>query len=307
MKIIKYIKACVLFSLIIVIACNKNDSKIGTESIDDLINTNSDYSLYAYGVKKAHLDIFTKGGGPFTFFVPTNDAFAASGINSISDLDRIDSLSLAIILSYHFQSGNRTFYEILKGPNATMTSQTGVTQYSSRYDDGSAYINGVKLLDQGTAASNGRVYSMAELIPFLLSNTNVDIINSIGAKLMVQAIIKTSTSSTFNTNPSTIFAIPDSVMKANGYDSTSIASLSGTSLTALSNILKYHIIPQRIFKSDFKTASYTTRYTNNSISVTFNNGIFIKGKNNTLTYQASGGNNITTTGVIYLINGILKP
>ncbi|ULT45692.1 hypothetical protein KRR40_22105 [Niabella defluvii] len=48
--------------------------------------------------------------------------------------------------------------------------------------------------------------------------------------LMLQAITKTATTTSFTTTPSTVFAIPNSVMLANGYDSTTIANISGQPL-----------------------------------------------------------------------------
>lgn len=124
---------------------------------------------------------------------------------------------------------------------------------------------------------------------------------------MLQAITKTAATTSFTTTPATVFAIPNSVMLANGYDSTTIANISGAALTALNNTLRYHVIPQRIFKSDFRTGNQVTRFPSNSVTIEGVVGNFtIKGKSNPTGVPV--GNGIATgSGVFYTISQMLKP
>jgi uncharacterized surface protein with fasciclin (FAS1) repeats len=301
-----------ILMFLLIAGCDKKDDDIAstTENLDEVINSNPDYSMFAYAVKKANLEIFTKGGGPFTFFIPNNEGFSKIGINSTADIDQLDPLFLAIFTTYHFQGVKRTFYEVPEGPNATMSTQPGVVQYGSRNTQtDKAYINGVELLDKGTETSNGIYYNINEVIqPPFYSNALV-MMQALGSNysLMSQAITKTATTTSFTTTPSTVFAIPNSVMLANGYDSTTIANISGTAATALTNTLKYHVIPQRIFKSDFKPGNALTRYTSNSVTIGGSIGNFtIKGNGNPAAVPV--GNGIATgTGVFYSISQLLKP
>lgn len=297
--------------LLFVVSCTKDDTPAATtQNLDEVINSNADFSMFAHAIKKSKLDIFTKGPGPFTFFIPSNSSFAAAGYNSIADLDKLDPLFLAILTTYHFQGVERTFYEIPEGPNASMSTQTGLVQYGTRLvKEGKAFINGVEILDKGTKAANGIYFKAAELIqPPYFSNALL-MMESMGGNfsLMLQAISKTSSNTSFTTTASTVFGIPNSVMLANGYDSLTIANISGTAATTLANTLKYHVIPQRIFKSDFRLGNVVTRYTGNSVTIggTFGN-YTIKGKNNPGAIAV--GNGVATgSGVFYSINQMLKP
>lgn len=298
--------------LVLLISCKKDDTPVSTtQNTDEVLNSNPDFSMYAYAVKKANLEIFTKGVGPYTFYIPSNSSFAAIGLNSTADIDKLDPLFLAVLTTYHFQGTFRTFYEIPEGPNASMSTQTGVVQYGTRSPKtDKAYLNGVELLDKGTVTSNGLYFKVADVIqpPYFVSAiAQMQSYSSNNYSLMLQAIAKTATTTSFTTTASTVFGIPNSVMVANGYDSTSIANLTGGPLTALTNILRYHVIPQRIFKSDFRVGDVVTRFTNNSVTISGTPGNFsVKGKSNTSAVPV--GNGIATgSGVFYSISQMLKP
>lgn len=299
--------------LVLVTSCQKDEEPVSTaQSIDEVLNSTPDFSMYAYIIKKANLEIFTKGIGPYTFFIPSNSSFAALGLNTPADVDKLDPLYLVVLGTYHFQGVKRTFYEIPEGPNASMNTQTNVVQYGTRNSKtDKAYINGVEVLDKGTETSNGIYFKVADIIqpPFFSSAiTQMQASSSNNNySLMLQAIAKTATTTSFTTTPATVFAIPNSVMLANGYDSTTIANISGTAATALTNTLRYHVLPQRIFKSDFRVGNQFTRFTSNSVTIEGTLGSFtIKGKNNPTGVPV--GNGIATgSGVFYSISQMLKP
>lgn len=300
-----------LIVLIMGASCKKEEGVVKTsQNIDEVINSNPDFSTFAYAIKKANLEIFTKGGGPFTFFIPSNSSFASIGINSSADIDKLDPLFLAIITTYHFQGVKRTFYEIPEGPNASMGSQTGVVQYGTRSPQtDKAYINGVEIMDKGTETSNGLYFKVAEVIQPPYYSNALQMMQALGGNysLMLQAIAKTATTTSFTTTPATVFALPNSVMIANGYDSTTIANISGAAATSLTNTLRYHVIPQRIFKSDFRIGNTLTRFTGNSVTIDGTIGSFtIKGKNSPA--PTTIGHGVATgTGVLYSISQLLKP
>ena len=301
----------VLFFFILLVSCEKNEVKNTTtqDNIDAVINSKSEFSLFAYGVKKSNLDIFTKGSGPFTFFIPTNDAFAKIGINNNSDIDKLDPLFLVLLISYHVQNNARSIYEIPEGPNAVMTSQTGIAQYGARYvKTGKTFINGVELLDQGVITANGIYYTINEIIyPPSYTNALVMMQSNDNYKLMVQAITKTNVTTSYTASPSTVFILSNQIMLANGYDSTTIANITGANADKLANTLKYHAIAQRVFKSDFKIGNYITKYTGNNVSIGGTTGNYtIKGTNNA-TPQPVGYGIAVGNGVYYTLNEMLKP
>ena len=145
---------CFAILMLLGFSCKKKVEISTKQNINEVLESNPDYSMYAYAIKKTNLDIFTKGPGPFTFFIPSNTAFSSIGLNSTADLDKLDPLYLAILTAYHFQGTERTFYEIPEGPNASMGTQTGTVQYGTRFvSTDKAYVNGVELQDKGTKAA----------------------------------------------------------------------------------------------------------------------------------------------------------
>jgi uncharacterized surface protein with fasciclin (FAS1) repeats len=312
MKILKYklLKTglVALSALLIFTAC-KDDTPattLPTENLDAKINSKTDLSLFQAALVKTRLDIFTKGGGPFTIWAPTNTAFNAIGINTAADLNLIDSNLLVQILTYHIQAGARSFVEIPLGPNAAMSTQGGLTQYASRKQRGSAYINGVQVIESDIRTSNGYMHVINRVLipPFL--GAAATLASSPNYKLMLQAITKTAATSLIAVNPTTIFAVPNTVMVAAGYDSLFIARATGTDSTTLARIVRYHLVNKRIFSSDFKTDTLKTVQGTN-LRITAGSPVTVKGTNNPAPFQLTSTDIITTTGVIHGISGLLKP
>ncbi len=311
MKIIKYnfFLAGILsfFMLVLFSACNKKDDVVAADNLDKLITANPDLTLFNTALAKTRLNSFTQGGGPFTIIAPTNAAFAAAGINSTADFAVLDSNSLVQILTYHIQAGARSYTEFPLGPNATMTTQGGFTQYGSRYVGGSIYINGGKINGTGTAASNGYLYTIDKvLVPGFASNSITALLAANNNfKLMLQALNKTAVAIT---GTATVFAVPNTAMTTAGYDSTSIAALvpATPAYTALQNIMKYHVIPQRIFSPDFKTGNLKTLQGTNVV-ITQGQPVQVKGTSNITAFTITFADINAANGIIHFISGLLKP
>lgn len=310
MKILnnKFLKLSALAFMVVLsfTACDKEDSPAApTETLDAKIAANADLSIFQAALEKTRLNVFTKGGGPFTVWAPTNAAFAAAGITSAAGLSALDSNLLVQILTYHIQVGSRSYVEIPLGPNANMVTQGGLTQYASRKPGGSAYINGAKVTEPDIRASNGYLHVIDRLLlpPFFTTAQALSQLTNYSR--FYQAVVKTASVTT--TNPLTIFAVPNTAMVAAGYDSTTIANATGATLTTLTAVIRYHFINKRIFSPDFVAGPIkTVQGTNVTIGST-GTALTVKGTSNTAPFTITGNNIITTTGVIHTIDGVLKP
>jgi uncharacterized surface protein with fasciclin (FAS1) repeats len=309
MKVFKYkflkTAALVLSAAFLFASCKDDNEVLPTETLDAKIAANADLSLFQAALVKTRLDVFTKGSGPFTIFAPNNAAFNAVGVNTAGDLNLIDSNTLVQVLTYHIQAGSRSFLEIPLGPNATMSTQGGQTQYASRVPGGNAYINGAQITTPNIRASNGYLHIINRVLaPAVLTPAQLFALDPNYARFN-QALLKTATATTGN--PSTFFAVPNAAMVAAGYDSTTIANATGATLTTLTNVMKYHVIPtRRIFASDFVAGPLKTlQGTNVTISTT--GGLTVKGTNNPAPFTIIPTNLLATTGIIHSINGVLKP
>lgn len=305
MKKLTYVSCICFICLTMILSCSKNDSPAAiAENIDNIISKQPDLSLFAAALTKTRLTTFTQGGGPFTVWAPTNAAFNAIGINSATDFNNLDSNLLVQIITYHLQSVSRSYTEIPLGPNATMSTVGGFTQYASRYLGGFAYINGAKLVDSVYAASNGYLYKINRVLVPPYNNNATNLALNSNYKQFLQAITKTATAIT--ANPYTILAVPNSVMTAAGYDSTTIANASGAALTTLTGIIRYHLIAQRIFSPDFKAGTLKTVQGSNLV-ISLAGGVNIKGTNNPTPFQIAIPDVLSSNGIIHGITGLLKP
>lgn len=305
----KNLKNSILKSFLIVVtlsiySCEKKDEINIGDNVDVTISKDANYSIFNALLAKTNLDVFSKGGGPFTFFAPSNAAFISEGFNNINDLSVLDSATLMSIAAYHIQTVARTYPEIIQG---SMSTLSGFSLYGTRLSTGEAFLNGASITGNGTSCSNGVLYKIDKLLrPAFATSTAANVITNNDGKLMVQAAAKTAVGLT--ANPSTIFAIPNAVMIAEGYDSTTIANLVAASVNyvKLQNIIKYHIIAQRSFSTDLKSGNVKTVQGSN-VLVTTGAAIGIKGNNNPSGFTIGKSNLITTSGVVHFISGMLKP
>jgi transforming growth factor-beta-induced protein len=295
------------FFLVIVLSnfsCEKKDKVTIGDNIDKTISDDANYSIFNALLARTKLDVFSKGGGPFTIFAPSNAAFVSEGFNNINDLALLDSATLNSLAAYHIQAGARTYTEIIQGSMGTIS---GFALFGTRLNTGEAFVNGVSIIGNGTSCSNGVLYKVNKILrPAFATSTAANILTNNNGKLMVQAASKTLVSLT--ANPSTIFAIPNTVMISEGYDSTTIANLVAASVNyiKLQNIIRYHIVAQRSFAADLKSGNLKTVQGGN-ILVSTTPSIGLKGINNPSAFTVSNGNLITTTGVVHFITGMLKP
>ncbi len=318
----KYIlvPALLICSSLFFIQCDKSDDPVTGPSLDATLGSSSEFSILKAAIKQAKLETFTQGPGPFTVFAPTDAAFNAAGITSAS-LASIDSVTLTALVLNHFQTSAagtftaRTSYEIPDGPNAPMGSIAGYSNYS--YKDKAndkIFVSGCMITQRDIRCSNGIIHKIDKV----LLPPNTSIINLLNANtnysLMVQAITKAGLTSVFSpaaSAPITVFAIPNSVMTANGYDATTIAGLSGAGLTTLTNILRYHVIGSRNFSTDLKAGTLKTLYVNAGastyVTVSFGSGVLIKGATNATAFQITPVDLAASNGVLQNITGMLKP
>ena len=308
MKIYNFKKIFLALSVVLVFTgCKKDEAVVAKETIDVKFTANPDLSLFQYAIKKARLTNFTQGNGPFTIFAPTNAAFNTFGIANEAGINLLDSNALVQLITFHIQSGSRTYLEIPFGPNAPMSTQGGFVQYATRYNGGSAFINGAKIIKQDIAASNGTIHIIDKVLQVPVFNALTVLSSNPNYARMVQAINKASITSSFTAGASTFFAVPNSAMIAAGYDSTSIANLTlPASVTLLGNIMRYHVVPQRIFQQDFKAGNLKTLQGSNILVSITGTTINLKGIANPSPFQIVTPSVTSINGVVYGIDGLLK-
>lgn len=121
-------------------------------SVMDVIAANPDLSTLYAALQTAGLDATLTGEGPFTLFAPSNEAFAAAGI----DLATIDPNELQTVLLYHVVSGDYASADVSALP-AVMTLEGGELSVGTDAE-GAVTFNDAAVSQADLMASNGTVH-----------------------------------------------------------------------------------------------------------------------------------------------------
>jgi uncharacterized surface protein with fasciclin (FAS1) repeats len=311
MKIKKIFRAILILfaSTFILVQCTKKDSPAVQEFMDAKLAADPEFSLLNAAIKQARLETFTKGPGPFTLLAPTDAALNAAGITTAT-LPGIDSITLTAFLLNHFQNLKRTSYEFPDGPNAPMASMAGFNNFASKNKTiNKTYVNGATVTLADIPCGNGLIHKIDKALIQPVNSIRTMLKLNPNYSLMDSAITKAGLNTIFApaaTAPSTIFAIDNATMTANGYNLTSITALTAPQIVTLSSILRYHIVSSRNFTNAIKAGNLKTVQGTNVI-VTLGAIVSIKGTSNASPFNLAGVDNLGSNGVIHEITGMLKP
>ena len=179
--------------------------------------------------------------GPFTVFAPTDDAFAAAGIDLTTfDTDE-ENATLSDILLYHVVSGSVSASDVTDGMNAEALNGDDLSFTVS--SDGTVMVNGATVTSADVMASNGVIHVIdtvlmppADLgdIPTVAQGTGIH-------TSLVAAVVQAELLSTLQGDgPFTVFAPTDDAFAAAGIDLASLDTDEGKA--ALTDILLYHVV-----------------------------------------------------------------
>jgi uncharacterized surface protein with fasciclin (FAS1) repeats len=300
----------VIMSSLLFVQCTKKDEVVPVEEFSDAkISKDPELSLLKAAIAQAKLESFTKGPGPFTILAPTNAALNAAGITTAT-LPTIDSLTLTAFLLNHFQNLKRTSFEFPDGPNAPMASMAGFSNFASQNKAiGKIYINGASVIEKDIVCGNGIIHKIDKALPqpvltlrqLLKLNPNYTIMDSAITKVGLTATYAPSAAST-------IFAVDNATMIAAGYPSlTYISTLTPAQVTALANVLRYHIASTRNFSVAMKTGALKTVQGANLLLNVSGTTVTVKGNTNATPFNLIEKDVMASNGVIHQVTGILTP
>lgn len=266
-------------------------------SIVELAASREDLSTLVAAIERADLVTTLEGEGPFTVLAPTNDAFndllQELGSTSLEDLPVTD---LTNILLYHVFPAAISAADLF--PGYVPTANRSIAVRVAIDDAGDVLFDEASPLQTDLQASNGWVHVVDRVLT-PVTQTIVEL--AVGAapefENLVSALQKTGLDKALSADgPFTVFAPTDAAFDA-------ISSTTATlTVTELTDILKYHVVPGRIFSSDLATGTVETLLTGETLTIdvdalTVNSAQLI---GNSLDIQG-------TNGVIHAIDKVLIP
>ena len=261
-------------------------------------NTGVHDSLVA-ALSHAGLVSALQADGPFTVFAPTDDAFAAAGIDlSTFDTDE-ENATLSDILLYHVVSGSVAASDVTDGMSAEALNGDDL---SFTVSDGSVMVNGATVTTADVMASNGIIHVIdmvlmppADLadIPTVAQGTGIH-------TSLVAAVVQAELLTTLQGDgPFTVFAPTDDAFAAAGIDLAALDTEEGKA--ALTDILLYHVVSGAVPSSAVTDGMSAAAVNGDDLSFTVGEGVMVNDANVVLADVPA------SNGVIHVIDKVLMP
>ena len=252
----------------------------------------------------AHADLVTtlQGDGPFTVFAPTDDAFAAAGIDLPTfDTDE-ENATLSDILLYHVYSGAVNAADVTDGLTVTMVNGD---EASFTVTNGTVMIGDATVTTADVTSSNGIIHVIDTVlmppadpvtpdIPTVASSTGVH--TSLVAAVVQAGLLETLQGD----GPFTVFAPTDQAFVDAGVD---LADFDGDEgVAALANILAYHVTMGAVTSDALTDGMSITMLNQDETTVNIDSdGVMINDAN------VTAADVLASNGVIHVIDKVLMP
>ena len=240
-----------------------------------------------------------QGQGPFTVFAPTDDAFAAAGIDLTTFDTEEENATLVDILTYHVYPGSVEAAQVTDGMTATMLNGDDAT---FTVTNESVMIGDATVTTADVMASNGIIHVIDKVlmppadlvdIPTVAQGTGIH-------DSLVAAVIQAELLSTLQGDgPFTVFAPTDDAFTAAGVDLAALDNEEGKA--ALTDILLYHVVSGAVPSSAVTDGMVAAAVNGDDLTFTVGEGVMVNDANVILADVAA------SNGIIHVIDKVLMP
>jgi transforming growth factor-beta-induced protein len=270
-------------------------------SITETAVADGRFTTLVSALQRTGLDATLAGTGDFTVFAPTDDAFAAAGI----DLSAVSDTDLTNLLLYHVLGVSITAGEIGDGDTFASTAGTygpgdsALSMLINKTGSAVSINSDATVVVADVAATNGVIHAIDKV---LAPQTIVDFATkAAGTSELAGALVAADLVDALSgTDPLTVFAPVNSAFTA---IATTVESLTTEQLV---EVLTYHVVSGNVRSEALSVTVVPTLNTTNTIDIRQEGGTFYvqNGDNRTdfLLTDIQG-----TNGVIHLIDAVLIP
>jgi uncharacterized surface protein with fasciclin (FAS1) repeats len=308
-KYLKQLQAAGLLALMVpallLTGCNDDDNNTQPEqSIAEVVNTNSDFSLLRAAVNRAGL-ANALNSGTLTVFAPNNAAFQAAGLTEAA-INAQAPEAVAAVLQYHVVNSRQTAASLPVAKNTAVTALNNGTLYVTK-DGNNVSVNGARVVTADVSARNGVIHVIDKVLLPPAGNIVQIAAGNPNFTFLVAAVQRANLAPVLSgTGPFTVFA-PTNDAFINTTPFTTIEQIQAADPAALTAILTYHVVADRVF-SPTLMAGNTTTVQGGNVNVNLTNGVRVTGAGN----GANASNVVladiaATNGVIHVIDRVLLP
>ncbi len=287
-------------------ACKKDDTVEPLQSLTDYIGKNADVSIFNSAIEKAGLQSYKNGGGPFTWFMPTNTALQSIGITEDS-VTRMTQGTASYFVTYHIVNARFTTDDMIALYSFPRNTIQGSPIYTGG-DAGTFYVNGIKILSANNEVAGGIVHKIEKFMTPtpLVGNIQAMLTRTGQHTLFIAALTKANRWAQLSTTTAfTVLAPTDAAMTSVGLTS---AGITAATVGRVDSIVRYHYFnSSRLFTSDFgnKETPQTALGAGRTITAS-GNGMLLKGRTNPAPINITTANLLGTNGVVQIIDGVLR-
>ena len=267
--------------------------------VDTAINAGSFNTLVA-ALKAADLVEALRGDGPFTVFAPTDEAFAKLPAGTVETLLKPENKAMLVsVLTYHVVPGSVLASDVVTLSDApTLNGQ----QITIAVKGDKVMIDNARVIKTDIETSNGVIHVIDSVI--LPSSSNiVETAAEAGSFTTLIAAAKAAGLAGFlqSDGPFTVFAPTDEAFSQLPAGTVETL-LKPENRDKLAAILKYHVVPGRVYAKDAVAAERAGTLEGGSVRISINDGQLRVNDASVIKTNID-----TSNGVIHVIDQVLLP
>lgn len=290
-------------ALVSTTSCKDDDPVAQPQTINDIVNTNADFTILKAAVSKAGLNA-ALSTGTLTVFAPDDAAFAASGV-TLATINSLSAADLANILTYHVVAANVTAANV--PASDTVKSLQGKNLYASKNANG-VFVNGSRVKTADIAAANGTIHVISSMLT-PPTQTIAEIATATPElSLLLTAVVKANLATAVSSaGKYTVFAPTNAAFAAAGFPDA--ASINAAPDATIAAVVSAHVLGTNVFASDLINAA-TVSTIASGVTLTVGTSpatVKITGSASDVSniIVPAGVNIIATNGVVHLIDRVL--
>ena len=275
-------------------------SNVMAKDIVDTAVEAGSFKTLAAALQAAGLVDALKGDGPFTVFAPTDEAFAKLPAGTVESLLKPGAKDKLVgILTYHVVSG--------KVPASKVVGLSGATTLNGqrvdiKVDGGKVSVDGANVVKTDIMCDNGIIHVIDSVILPASDDlpTTASKAGSFGT-LLAAAKAAGLVDALAGEGPLTVFAPTDEAF-AKLPEGTVATLLKPESKAKLAAILKYHVVPGRVYSTDALAAGKAKTLEGSTVTIKVVNGAAKVNDANLVATDIDASN-----GVIHVIDSVILP
>ncbi|MAR11539.1 MAG: beta-Ig-H3/fasciclin [Blastopirellula sp.] len=276
---------------------------LGNAAEKDIVDTAvgaGNFKTLAAALGAADLVGALKGKGPFTVFAPTDEAFAKLPAETVASLLKPENRDQLIgILTYHVVPGKVTAKQVvgLKGAKTLNGQRADIA-----VKDGKVQVDNATVVATDILCSNGVIHVIDSVIlpasdDIAATATKAGSFGTLLAAAKAAGLVDALT----GTGPLTVFAPTDEAF-AKLPKGTVASLLKPENKNQLAAILKYHVVPGRVFSEDALAAKQAKTLQGGKVQISVSGGKAKVQNANLVATDIDAAN-----GVIHVIDAVMLP